>query len=239
MLIDQHDTIDMLARLDPRGGACGLSDRPQVCADSPRFLSQQTVEWWRQLPELASSRVRLRELRLSDAPSLTEALGSPQVSQHLSCSPASMAETEEFIEWTRRARLAGRYICFGVIPAGGDVAVGVFQLWPLEPSFHTAEWGFAIGHRFWGSGLFMAGARLVTTFVFETLGVHRLEARAASDNDRGNAVLKKLGAFREGVLRQCFQTNGAYRDHVMWSILAADWRAAHTDIAGPVTGAVA
>ena len=236
MLSDQHDTIDTLARLGRKFGVRELSDRLYV---SPRVSSHQVVEWWRQLPELASSRVRLRELRLTDAPSLTEALGSAKVGQHLSCNLASMAETEEFIGWTRRARMAGRYICFGVVPEGRDAAIGVFQLWPLEPSFQTAEWGFAIGHQFWGSGLFMAGARLVMTFVFETLGVHRLEARAAVDNDRGNSGLKKLGAVPEGVLRQCFLTDGAYRDHVMWSILASDWRAAHKDVAGPATGAVA
>ena len=206
----------------------------------PRFSSQRSVAWWHQLPELASARVRLRELRLSDAPSLSETLESAKVGEHLSPGPASPAETEEFIAWTRSARMAGRYICFGVIPPGSDAAVGVFQIWPLEPSFRTAEWGFVLGHRFWGSGLFVAGARLVEAFAFETLGVQRLEARAAVDNDRGNAALKKLGAVPEGVLRKCFLANGEYRDHMMWSILADDyWRAAHDGSAGQVTGEVA
>jgi len=238
MFIDRHDTTDTLVQLDRKVGACGLSDRLHVCADPPRFSSQQTLEWWRQLPELASSRVWLRELRLTDARSLTETLGCPKVGRYLSCSPTSLAEAEEFIEWTRRARMAGRYICFGVIPPGSDAAVGVFQLWPIEPSFRTAEWGFAIAHRFWGTGLFEAGARLVTAFAFGTLGVLRLEARAAVDNVRGNGALKKLGAVPEGVLRKCFLANGEYRDHMMWSILAEDWRAAHGDVAGQVTGQV-
>ncbi len=54
-------------------------------------------------------------------------------------------------------------------------------MWPLEPSFRTVEWGFALRRASWGTGLFAESARLVLQFGFETLGVVRLEARAAVD----------------------------------------------------------
>ena len=189
------------------------------------FWKQPPRHWWTRLPELAGTGFVLRELRTLDAPALAEMLGSSKVAEHLSPGPMSIAETEAFIAWTARARFAGRYICYGVVPEGSDQAVGVFQIWPLEPGFHTAEWGFALGHRYWGSGLFTSAARFVLGFTFETLGVERLEARVAVDNARGNAALRKLGAVREGVLRRCFQSQGEYRDHVMWSILVDEWRA--------------
>jgi RimJ/RimL family protein N-acetyltransferase len=227
-------------QFDLRAGADRPSGGPRADADHlPKFFSQRPFEWWHDLPELASGRVRLRELRLTDAPSLAEMLGSAEVGEHLSPGPASVAETEKFIAWTRRARRAGRYICFGVTTKSADKAVGLFQMWPLEPSFRTAEWGFALGHRHWGSGLFETAARLVTRFAFETLGVQRLEARSAVDNVRGNGALKKLGAVSEGVLRKCFLANGEYRDHVMWSLLAEDWRALRIkddDLAPPRSG---
>jgi len=241
MLSDLHETTTgTFTGLDPEDGTRRQSDRRLAGAGRlPRFSSQPPLEWWHLQPELASGPVRLRELRLSDAPSLIETLGCAKVAEYLSPGPASVAEIEEFIAWTHFAHKAGRYICFGVIPPGSDAAVGVFQLWPIEPSFRTAEWGFAIAHRFWGTGLFEAGARLVTAFAFGTLGVLRLEARAAVDNVRGNAALEKLGAVvPEGVLRKCFLANGECRDHMMWSILAEDWRAAHGDVAGQVTGQV-
>jgi RimJ/RimL family protein N-acetyltransferase len=65
----------------------------------------------------------------------------------------------------------------------------------------------------------------VLRFVFETVGVHRLEARAAVQNARGNAALRKLGAVQEGILRRSFLRNGQYMDQALWSILAEDWRA--------------
>ena len=66
--------------------------------------------------------------------------------------------------------------------------------------------------------------RMVVDFAIETLGVLRLEARAAVANGRGNGALRKLGAVQEGVLRRSFLKNGQFLDQVLWSILAEDWR---------------
>jgi RimJ/RimL family protein N-acetyltransferase len=65
----------------------------------------------------------------------------------------------------------------------------------------------------------------VLPFVFEVLGVHRLEARASVTNGRGNGALRKLGAVQEGVLRRAFLRHGTYHDQVMWSLLRDEWQA--------------
>jgi RimJ/RimL family protein N-acetyltransferase len=61
-------------------------------------------------------------------------------------------------------------------------------------------------------------------FTFDTVGVHRLEARAAVLNGRGNGALRKLGACQEAVLRKSFSRNGRHLDQMLWSILEEDWR---------------
>jgi RimJ/RimL family protein N-acetyltransferase len=104
-------------------------------------------------------------------------------------------------------------------------AVGLFQLRGLEPGFAAAEWGFAMGSAYWGSGLFIESARLVLDFAVDVANVYRLEARASIANGRGNGALRKLGAVQEGVLRRAFFRGGEYHDQVLWSVLADDWRA--------------
>ena len=91
-----------------------------------------------------------------------------------------------------------------------------------------ASSGFAIGSPFWGLGIFEEGAELVLRFVFETLGVHRLEARAALRNGRGNGALRKIGAVQEGVLRKSFLRNGEYLDQALYAIVDEDWQAARS-----------
>lgn len=116
------------------------------------------------------------------------------------------------------------------MPKGLTSAVGIFQVRSLEPGFGTAEWGFAMGSGFWGTGAFVDGARLVLDFAFDVLGAHRLEARAAVSNGRGNGALRKIGAVQEGVLRRSFQRHGQYHDQIIWSILAEDWRLQRLDL---------
>ena len=72
--------------------------------------------------------------------------------------------------------------------------------------------------------MFADAAKLVLDFAFGTIGVHRLEARAAVLNGRGNGALRKLGAMQEGILRRSFLRNGEYLDQALYSILADDWR---------------
>jgi RimJ/RimL family protein N-acetyltransferase len=108
--------------------------------------------------------VTLRELRLSDATSLLSMLSSEEVARFISPPPTTVEGFERFIAWTHRERAAGNYACFAVVPHGMDTAIGIFQVRQLEPGFGTAEWGFAIGSAFWGTGVFMDGARMVIDF---------------------------------------------------------------------------
>jgi ribosomal-protein-alanine N-acetyltransferase len=181
---------------------------------------------WRQgLPTLRGSQVVLRELRASDAPSLFALLTTEEVSRFISPPPSTVEGFERFISWTLRQRAEGTYACFAVTIAGYDNAIGIFQLRETAPNFGTAEWGFAIGSPFWGTGVFQDGADLVLDFAFATLGVHRLEARAAVRNGRGNGALQKIGAVQECVLRKSFQKNGEYLDQVLYAVVDVDWQA--------------
>jgi len=188
-----------------------------------RSVSTATGNWRTAPPVLHGDDVTLRELRLSDAASLLALLTTEEVTRFISPPPKTVEGFERFITWVQNEREAGRYVCFAVVPDGYDTAVGLFQVRQLDSSFETAEWGFAIGSEFWGTGLFTAGADLVLEFSFETLGVRRLEARAAVQNGRGNGALRKTGAVQEGVLRKSFLRGGKHIDQALWALLDEDW----------------
>jgi len=180
-------------------------------------------DWQKGLPVLHGKGVTLRELRVSDATSLLTLLSTEEVTRFISPPPSTIEGFERFIQWAKLEREGGRYICFAVVPEGSDTAVGLFQVRQLDPSFGTAEWGFALGSAYWGSGLFVSGAELVIEFAFDVVGVHRLEARAAVQNGRGNGALRKIGAVQEGILRKSFLRGGRYADQSLWAILSDDW----------------
>lgn len=188
-----------------------------------------TTDWRTSLPVLAGSGFVLRELRAEDAPSLFAMLTPDEVSRFISPPPATVDAFERFIAWTHQQRESGKCICYGVVPEGMTMAIGVFQLRSLEPGFASSEWGFALGSQFWGTGLFVAAAKATLNFGVDVLGVQRFEARAAVANGRGNGALRKLGAVQEGILRRSFLRGGHSHDQVLWSILAEDWRMQRAD----------
>src|SRR6266849_3015868 len=149
--------------------------------EANRTATTETIstDWRESLPVLVGRQVALREMRTTDAPSLFALLTAEEVARFISPPPSSVEGFERFIKWAARQRAVGSYVCFAVTLAESDTAIGIFQVRSTEPGFGTAEWGFVLGSPFWGTGVFQEGAELVMEFAFETIGVHRLEARAA------------------------------------------------------------
>jgi ribosomal-protein-alanine N-acetyltransferase len=208
-----------------RGFALRSTTSTTTAAPPPPAQPSVSNDWREGLPVLTGAMITLREVELRDAPSLLAMLSSAEVARFISPPPTTVEGFERFIQWAQEQRHTGEYVCFAVVPHGTSVAVGIFQVRRLEPRFGTAEWGFALGSAYWGTGLFVEGARMTVDFAIDTLGVHRLEARAAVANGRGNGALRKLGAVREGVLRQSFHRHNRYLDQFLWAIIDSDWAA--------------
>jgi ribosomal-protein-alanine N-acetyltransferase len=198
-----------------------------ICFDIARTQPPAPVaaeaDWTSALPVLEGNRIVLRELVKTDALSLLSMLSTEEVAKFISPPPTTPAGFEKFIQWAARERQAGNQFTFGMVPEGCDHAVGLVQVRAIAPKFSVAEWGFALGSPFWGTGLFMASARMSLDFAFQNTAVNRLEARAVVQNARGNGALRKLGAVQEGVLRGSLLKNGKYLDQIMWSIISQDW----------------
>jgi len=193
---------------------------PEACEPG-----QPRSEWAQHPPTLTGAGCTLRELVQEDALPLFELLSAPNVARFLPPPPNGVEGFDRFISWTRQQRQSGRSVALGVVPTGQARAVGFFQLHSVAPQFATAEWGFALGERYWGSGLFHTGADLMLRFVFETIGVRRLEARAAASNRRAEGALRKMGATPECRLRGSFLVDDQGHHDVLWALLDDEWRA--------------
>ena len=121
---------------------------PQAADREPAAV--RMTDWRQRMPVLSNGAISLRELRMSDAEALLDMLSTEEVSRFISPPPTSVDGFERFIAWAQRERAAGRYICFAVVPDGMDTAIGIFQVRQLDPTFSTAEWGFAHWPRFLG-----------------------------------------------------------------------------------------
>jgi RimJ/RimL family protein N-acetyltransferase len=212
--LDRAEKVNAVTNLEPIRFDAAPSTSPAAAAD---------VDWTAGLPVLRERKILLRELVKTDALSLLSMLSTEEVAKFISPPPTTPQGFEKFIAWAQREREAGNQFTFGMVPEGCDHAIGLVQVRAIAPRFSVAEWGFAVGSPFWGTGLFLASARMTLDFAFQHTAVNRLEARAVVQNGRGNGALRKLGAVQEGVLRGSLLKEGKYLDQVMWSIISQDW----------------
>jgi [ribosomal protein S5]-alanine N-acetyltransferase len=220
---DPMDAAENLTR-----SVCSASTMPEQPTDAMRELrmsSDQTNDWRKGVQPLTGNLVTVREVTATDAPTLFEALTDPRVTAHISPPPPTLRAFEGFIAWAQRERAIGNGVAFGIVPTGLQHAVGLIQVRSLEPTFFAAEWGFALSTSFWSTGVFQDAATLVIRFALDTLKVHRLEARAVSQNRRGNGALQKLGANAEAVLSKAFKRETHYDEQLLWSLVATEWKA--------------
>jgi RimJ/RimL family protein N-acetyltransferase len=175
-------------------------------------------QWRSLLPVLLNQNTRLRELRTADALPLLSMLTTEEVTRFISPPPVTPEGFAKFIKWTHHKRAAGELVCFGVVPKGYDVAVGIFQI--QMPPGESAEWGFALGSPFWGTGAFSQGAEAVLDFAFHGMGLEELCARAAVENGRGNGALRKVGAVCEHIIPGGLVRNGRPLDQYHWTLTA-------------------
>jgi ribosomal-protein-alanine N-acetyltransferase len=198
----------------------GSGSPPQGTPAKPPTIS---ASWHSGLPTLVGERVTLRELQSSDASTLYAELNVPEVRRYSWPPPPNVIAFERFIEWTYSERQAGKYICYGIVPRDRQDAWGVFELRSLQPNFVRGELGFIVAPPYWGSGVFYEAARMLLDFAFGDVKVHRLEIRVPVDNERSNAALKRLGARREGTLKDAFWAEDHFVDQYLWAILATEW----------------
>lgn len=129
-------------------------------------------------------------------------------------------------DWYRAALLdqrEGRAVAFAIRLAGE--LVGTTRFFDFNPVLPSAEIGYTwLDARQHGSGLNLMIKYLMLRHAFEEWQLVRVQLKTAGSNLRSQAAIAKLGAVREGVLRNHRRlADGRLDDSVMFSITDGEW----------------
>lgn len=83
--------------------------------------------------------------------------------------------------------------------------------------------GYWLSAPYQGHGIMTRVVSELTDYAFTELKLNRLEIRAAKDNIRSQAIPKRLGYEKEGLLRQAELLYGTYVDHVVYGMISENW----------------
>ena len=77
--------------------------------------------------------------------------------------------------------------------------------------------------RFWGRGIMPEAFREVIRFLFEEVGMNRIESTHDVNNPKSGRVMEKCGLRCEGIHRQADRNNQGVCDSVCRAILKEDY----------------
>jgi ribosomal-protein-serine acetyltransferase len=131
------------------------------------------------------------------------------------CHPAyDLEDAEGWVRGSREARARGEECAFLIGDAGSGAVLGGCGLNQVEAENRRANLGYWVRSSATGRGVATEAAGLAAEFGLTVLGLGRLEIVAATANRASQRVAEKLGAVREGVLRNRFWIAGEPVDGV-------------------------
>lgn len=175
---------------------------------------------------LENDRVILRPLSIEDLDLLLPySINEPTLWQY-SLTPADGPDNlKKYINSAIEKRAKNDSYPFIVFDKSTQKIAGSTRFYDYQKVHNTVQLGYTwYGSEFWGTGLNQNCKKLMLSFAFDTLGVHRVEFRADNNNKRSIAAMKKLGCTEEGILRSnCADATGGRRDSIVLSILKEEW----------------
>lgn len=168
---------------------------------------------------LAGSNVTLTLGQESDAAELFAVLNHDSVWTHVRGRPDSVGDLAATLV---AANEGGRWPW--VVRQAG-IVVGTTSYREVSPVDARLEIGFTLyTPAVWGTAVNPECKLLLMTWAFEVFGMRRVQLKTDIRNLRSQAAIARLGATKEGVLRQYQRRqDGSVRDTVIYSVVADEW----------------
>src|SRR5512143_3729898 len=176
---------------------------------------------------LTDGNVTLRPFQNTDAPELyaavRESLADLKPWMSWAHDGYSQRESTDFITITRAKWGEGTFFGFAITEARNGRLVGGCNLSHVHPFYHFCNLGYWVRASCQGNGLAGQAALLAARFGLERLRLLRVEVVVATSNTASLRVAEKIGAHREGVLRNRITVGTESHDAVMFSFIPEDF----------------
>jgi [ribosomal protein S5]-alanine N-acetyltransferase len=98
--------------------------------------------------------------------------------------------------------------------------------------FLACHLGYQVASSHEGRGLMSEALRATNGFMFGALRLHRIMANYRPENERSGRLLERLGFAREGLAKDYLFIDGAWRDHILTSLVNPAFDPAWVEPAG-------
>lgn len=188
-------------------------------------------------PTLTGRYVALLPLEPEYAAGLWEAGSAPEIWTYMRSGVSSFSDMEAWIAAALAERDQTGSMPFVVRELATGKLVGSTRLFDIQPTHRNGE----IGHtwyapRVWRSPVNTECKLLFLGYCFEQLELIRVQFKTCSRNTRSQKAIERLGATKEGLLRDnIINADGYIRTSVYYSVLQREWPALKSRLEGFLT----
>lgn len=174
---------------------------------------------------LQDAHVLLEPLALEHAPALEAAAADGELWDLWFTSAPAPGQARAYVEKALAGLAANQMLPFAVREKGSGEIVGTTRFYDFVPELPRLAIGYTWYAKRWQkSHLNTACKRLLLRHAFEALGCVAVEFHTDLRNLDSQRAIERLGAQREGVLRNHKRRpDGSLRDTVCYSILEREW----------------
>ena len=178
---------------------------------------------WTEQPTLSGRHVTLRPLVLGDREALVAAAADGAITDLFFTNVSGLTDADAFMAAIFKECDFGRAMPFAVVTPDGKL-VGLTRYMRMSAAHRRLE----IGGTFYARSVQRTGVNtqaklLLLGHAFEQMDCNVVQIRTDWFNKRSQAAIERLGAKRDGVLRNHQVMDGRIRDLVVYSIIASEW----------------
>lgn len=176
-------------------------------------------------PELATSRLRLREIVESDAQNILRVHGNAEHMRWFGSDPICDLEgaaklVAMFASWRKEPVSGARW---AVELRDQPGLVGTCGLFRWNRHWRSCIVGYEIAPAHQGRGYVKEALRAIISWGFREMRLNRIEAQVHPDNTASLAVLEALGFVQERLQREAGYWAGRHHDLLQYALLNAQW----------------
>ena len=177
--------------------------------------------------KLETDRLILRQFTINDAEAMFENYASSdKVTKYMTWQTHSdINATKDYLRGLIESYKDGKTFDWAIELKSESKVIGSIGAKKLDESVSKIEVGYCIGEKWWGHGIVTEALRKVINFLFNEVGVNRIEAYHDVRNLASGRVMQKCGMKFEGILRKFYPFNDGTADVYIYAILKEDIKA--------------
>lgn len=176
------------------------------------------------IPTIETSRLILRGMRVSDAEDMYAYACREDVTRYLTWEPhPDVHYTKEYLTYIGQRYRTGDFYDWAVVCKDDGHMIGTCGFTKFDFASDSAEIGYVLSPQYHQKGYGTEAVRAVITFGFETLHLHRIEARFIKENIPSLKLMERVGLTLEGYARESLLLKGKYQTIGYCSMLCSDY----------------